>query len=294
MSTAESAPKHFFKREDAIYIPSIVLSAFVYALNMNSFVASGNLFPGGYAGFSRLISAALERFASLNISFGVIYFALNILTTLLIWRRIGHKFVIYSVLWFTLTSVFTSAIQVPPITRDELLICVFGGLINGAAVGLALRSNASSGGTDFISIYMSMRYNKPMWNYIMAANAIVLILAGMLFGWERALYSIIFQFVSTQVVNTMHQRYKVTCIHCVTDKPDEVCQAVFHACRHGITKVPCEGGYTGKPHWMLFITINTYQLREVLEIIRGTDEHAFLSVNSVERVIGNYYQKPLE
>jgi len=272
----------------------VILSAFVYSTGFVVFVHSGNLFPGGFAGLSRLLSQVSIQYLHIPVSFSVLYFGLNALTTLFVWKKIGHKFIIYSILWYTLTSLFTGILPSHMITNDELLLAVFGGLINGFAIGIALQNNASSGGTDFIAIYFSMKYNMPTWNYLLAANASVLFVAGLLFGWERALYSIIFQFVSTQVVNTMHQRYKVTRIDVVTNMPNEICDAVFHTCRHGITKLPCEGGYTDKPHWLLLITINTYQLKDVLETIHQVDPHAFITLNSVERIIGNYYQKPLE
>jgi uncharacterized membrane-anchored protein YitT (DUF2179 family) len=272
----------------------VILSALVYSTGFVVFVHSGNLFPGGFAGLSRLLSQVFIQYLHIPVSFSVFYFGLNALTTLFVWKKIGHKFIIYSILWYTLTSLFTGILPSHMITNDELLLAVFGGLINGFAIGIALQNNASSGGTDFIAIYFSMKYNMPTWNYLLAANASVLFIAGLLFGWERALYSIIFQFVSTQVVNTMHQRYKVTRIDVVTNMPNEICQAVFHTCRHGITKLPCEGGYTDKPHWLLLITINTYQLKDVLETIHHVDPHAFITLNSVERIIGNYYQKPLE
>ena len=277
-----------------IYVPMVVFASAIYALGFNMFVRSANLFPGGYAGLARLISEITIHFTSFPVRFSILYFLLNVVTTLFIWRRIGHKFILLSILFYTLTAFFTAVFPVFSITADPLLACVFGGLINGFAMGIALQNNASSGGTDFIAVYLSMKFNSPTWNYLLAANVVVLFLAGLLFGWNQALYSIIFQFVSTQVVNTMHQRYKSTRIHVVTDLPDQVCAAVFHTCRHGITKIPCEGGFTDKSHWLLLITINTYQLKEVLQIISKTDPHAFMTISEVERIYGNYYQKPLE
>lgn len=282
------------EKHDLISICMVVVSASVYAFGFVTFVHSGNLFPGGYAGVSRLLSQVFTQFLNIPVSFSVFYFILNAITTIVVWKKIGHKFIIYSVLWYTLTSIFTSVFPEVSITNDELLLAVFGGLLNGLAVGLALRNNASSGGTDFIAIYLSMKYNMPTWNYVLGANAVVLVIAGLLFGWNRALYSIIFQFVSTQVVNTMHQRYKLTRVDVVTNMPDEICQAVFKTCRHGITKLQCEGGYTDKSHWLLLMTINTYQLKEVVDTVHQADPHAFVTLSSVERIIGNYYQKPLE
>lgn len=283
-----------FKREDILMIMMIIFSSFVYSCGMNIFVHSGNLFPGGYAGIARLLSLVSSEFTPFTISFSVFYFGMNIITTLLVWKVIGHKFIIYSVLWFTLTSVFTSVLPYYEMTSDPLLISVFGGLVNGAAIGIALRNNASSGGSDFIAIDLSVHLNRPTWNYIFAGNAVVLFIAGWKFGWNQALYSIIFQYVSKEVVNTVHQRYKTTRVQCVTDYPDEISNAVFHTCRHGITRIPCEGEYSHKGHSLLLITINTYQLRDVIESIHAVDPHAFLTVNNVDRVVGNYYQKPLE
>ena len=84
------------------------------------------------------------------------------------------------------------------ITYDTLLIAIFGGIINGAAISLSLIAGASAGGTDFISIYFSEKRGIDAWNYIFMANVVILMTAGVLFGFDRALYSIIFQFCTTQ------------------------------------------------------------------------------------------------
>ncbi len=286
--------KFELKKQDVISVLMVLVSAFIYACGINTFVKPGNLFPGGFSGLSRLLSQALGDFAGVHISFSVFYLSLNVIVTLLVRKRLGHHFIVLSILHYTLASVFTSLIPVRAITVDPLLISVFGGLVNGFAVGLALRYNASSGGTDFISVYFSMVYNIPMWNYVLGFNALVLVIAGVLYGWNQAMYSIIFQFISTQVVSTLHERFKTTEINVVTNMPDTVCDAVFHRVRHGITKVPCEGGFTGQPHWMLIIAVNKYQTREVVNTIREADPHAFVTIHSVERIVGNYYQKPLE
>ena len=280
--------------EDIPNILKIVFSSLIYSCGFNMFVKSGNLFPGGYSGISRLTSMMAEDFLHIGISFSVIYFTMNIITTLIIWRKIGHKFVIFSILWFTLTSIFTSVIPMPQLTEDPLLISVFGGIISGASIGLALQSNASSGGTDFIAIDLSVRLNRPTWNYIFVLNAVVLVIAGGIYGWNQALYSIIFQYVSKELVSSIHQRYKVTRLQVVTDHPDQICSAVFSICRHGITEIACRGAYSKLDHTLLMMTINNYQLKDVLKAVRQADPKAFITENSVEKVVGNYYQKPLE
>lgn len=283
-----------FTRKDWKYIIGVTVSAIIYSFGMNTFVKSGNLFPAGYAGMSRLLSQLLDQYLHISISFSVIYFTLNVVTTLIVWKNIGHKFVLYSVLWYTETSFLTQILPMPPITNDPLLISVFGGVINGIAVGIALRCNASSGGTDFIAIDLSTRYNMPTWNYIFGLNAVVLVIAGLVLGWNQALYSMIFQYVSKEIVNTLHQRYKLKRLHIVTDYPEEVSQAIFAICRHGITKLKCTGEYSHHEHSLLLVTINAYQKEDVLHAVAAVDPKAFISVNNVEKIIGHFYQVPLE
>ena len=283
-----------FTKKDIPVILSVIFAALLYSLGMNLFVKSGNLFPGGYSGLSRLISQIANVYFNIPISFSMIYFVLNAITAVVVWRLVGHKFVIYSFLFFALSALFTAYIPERQITNDMLLISVFGGLISGLSVGIVLRNNASSGGTDFIAIVLSSKLNRPTWGIIMIGNAVILAIAGLLFGWDKALYSMIYQYVSTQVVSTLHQRYKFTRLDIVTNMPEEVCEAIFHVCRHGVTKIPCEGGYTHTPHWLLLATINTYQLALVVDTVHKADPHAFVTINSVDRIVGNYYQKPLE
>lgn len=293
MTTSQS-PKLRFTKHDIVIVVNILLSSFLYSFGMNYFAKSGNLFPGGYGGLSRLLSEVFLKFFHVNISFSIIYFTMNIITVILLWRHIGHKFMIYSCLFVTSSSILTAILPVRTVTEDILLISVFGGVISGLATGIVLRNNASSGGTDFIAIWMSSKYNKPTWNYIMAGNAVILVLAGILFGWDKALYSIIYQYVSTQIVNLLHQRYKFSRLDIVTTQPDEVCSAIFKVCRHGITKVPCEGAFSHSARWLLLTTVNTYELQDVIRSIKQTDPTAFITVSQIGRIIGNYHQTPLE
>ena len=91
-------------------------------------------------------------------------------------------------------------------------------MINGVAICVALHGKASSGGTDFIAVYLSNKFNASSWGTVLALNAIMLSVAGVLFGWEAALYSIIFQFVSTNVINYLHKDYSKATLNIITTK----------------------------------------------------------------------------
>lgn len=272
----------------------IVVSAFVYALAMKAFVEAGNLYPGGFSGLSRLLSQVLFQFTGISISFSIIYFVLNALPTFLVFNYVGRRFTIFSIIQFVLVSFFVEVLPSFPLTEDMLLIAVFGGILGGAGISIALRQNASSGGTDFLAIYFGNKFNISTWNYVMACNMCILLIAGYLYGWNTALYSIVYQFCSTQVVNTFHNRYKLVTLMIVTEDADMVSEAIFKTVRHGITVLEGKGAYSKLDKKLLYMTINAYQVQEVIKAIRQVDPKVFINISKTERIVGNYYQKPLD
>ena len=272
----------------------IICSAFVYSIAITNFSKVGGIYPGGFAGISRIIVDIFEKYFNVTIPFGLLYFILNIGPTYLVFRFIGKRFTLYSILQYTLVSFFTGIIPQFLYLTDPLLISVFGGLIHGLGIGIALRNNASSGGTDFIAIYVSNKYKRPIWNYVMILNALILIIAGMLFSWDRALYSIIYQFVATQVVNQLHERYRMETLTIITTKPEDVSQNILKHTRHGITKIESQGCFKHQDNHVLYMVINSFQHHQVIHSILEADPKAFINVQDTKQVIGNYYQLPLD
>lgn len=272
----------------------VLLSALIYSVAFNFFVVNANLFPGGFSGLSRIITEFLRISLNIKLKFGLLYFFLNLIPAILVYRYVGHRFTYLSIMQFSLVSLFTIIIPKNCVTNDLLLNSVFGGILCGIAISLALKNNASSGGSDFIAIYASAKYNKPTWNYIMIANSIILISAGLLVGWDKALYSIVFQFCNIQVVKNFHDRYTFRTLHIITEKSNEVSEAIFKTVRHGITKVNVIGAYTKREKSYLFLTVNAFQVNQVVNVIIKVDPKAFININITERIVGNYYQTPLE
>ena len=283
-----------YKKNDAKKIVMIILSALIYAINFQVFVENGDLYPGGFTGISRIVASITSTYTSFPVPFYVTYLLLNVLATLLVFKYIGKKFTIYSVLQFTLSAFFITILPPIPLTNDILLIAIFGGICNGFAISIALANNGSSGGFDFIAIYTSNKFNVSTWNYIMYVNGVILIIAGLLFGWNVALYSIIFQYCSTEVIKSLHKRYKLNALIIITSKEKEVCQAIFKTCRHGITKMNGVGEYSNTENAVLYMTCNNYQLNSILSTIKNVDQRVFITISTVDKLIGNFYQVPLE
>ena len=196
----------------------VTLGSALFSFNVNTFVHTAGLFPGGFAGIALLLQAVCERFFGFHLPYAPVSLLLNAFPVYISFRFIGRKFTLLSCLSILLTSILTDVLPGVQITSEPVLVSIFGGMINGTAIGLCLLAGATSGGTDFISIYLSEQHGKDSFNLILGLNAVVLSLAGLFFGWERALYSIVFQFVTTQVIHLVYRRYQQVTLLIVTDR----------------------------------------------------------------------------
>lgn len=270
----------------------IVTASIIMSANMKSFVGAGGLFPGGFNGLTLLIQRSADKFFGIALSFSLINFLLNAIPAVISYKYIGKRFTLYSCVMIILTSIFTDMLPSFPITDDTLLICVFGGIINGFAISLCLWGKATSGGTDFIAVALSTKLNTNTWNYILYGNAVMLLAAGYLFGWDKALYSIIFQFASTQVVKMLDARYKRTTLLIISEKTDQIYKDIIEETHHGATIFHGEGLYNGKDRTMLYTVIAGDQEKQVLKKVKQVDPHAFVNVLHTEQVAGNFYSRP--
>lgn len=268
-----------------------VLASVVFAVNIKTFVRAGGLYPGGFSGLTLLIQTSFHQFLGISLPYTVINVLLNIIPVTIGFRFIGKKFTLSSCLVIVLSSILTDLIPAQPITYDTLLISIFGGLINGLAVSLCLIGNTSSGGTDFIAIAVSERKNIDTWNYILMGNAVMLVIAGILFGWDVALYSIIFQFTSTQVVQMLHQRYKKHTLFIITKIPDIVYQEISEITHHSATRIQGTGCYAHEERTILYSVVSTEEAKLVVRKVKETDPSAFINVIKTDYINGRFYHK---
>ena len=271
-----------------------IASAVVYSFAIVNFSIPASLYPAGFSGISRIISDLAGDFLNIEISYSKLYLVMNAIVLVFVFKKLGKKFLLYSTIQFVLVSFFTSFFQRLIFVDEKLLLAVFGGILNGTGVGIALSFNFSSAGFDFISIYIASRFKKDVWNYVFCVNLIILLTAGLIYGWDRALYSIIYQFASTQIIKLFHQRYTHKTLSIITKYPDEVASAILKNVRHGITEIKATGFYSKDDTTILYTIINSFQYKEVVKIVMEADPHAFINIQDTLAIYGNYYQKPLD
>lgn len=272
-----------------ITLLSVVASALLQAYAMKAFVQPSNLLSSGFTGLAILI----DRITSL---FGVSFptfagmIALNIPVAIISWNSISKRFVVFSMIQVLLASFFLRALSFQPILHDTILTVVFGGFLYGLAIAIALVGGASTAGTDFISLMVSNKIGKGIWGFIFAGNCVVLVIFGSMFGWTAAAYSIIFQFISTKTIELFYHRYDRVTLQIITTKPDEVVESYCKKYHHGSSCFEGIGGYSRETYWLINTVVSSYEVNDIVALVRIVDGGAVVNAFRTENFFGNFYR----
>lgn len=264
----------------------VLLGAVLTASGLNLFLIPANVYSSGFTGIAQLLSSVLTQYTPLSISTGILLFLLNVPVTILGWMKVGKSFTIYSFVSVVATTLFLEIIPVYTLSEDILLNAVFGGVISAVGVGFTLKWGASTGGVDIIAMVLSRMKDKPVGTYIFALNAVIIIMAGLLYGWEKALYTLVTLYVTTRIIDTIHTRHEKVTAMIITNKGDELTKAIHERLVRGITSIPAKGSYSKEQKEMLIIVITRYELFDLERIIRTVDPKAFTNIVETAGIFG--------
>lgn len=269
---------------------AVVLAAVIMSLNIKIMVRNGGLYPGGATGLTVLTQTIFEQFFHIEVSYTLINIIWNAIPAYIGFKYIGKNFTIFSLVMILLNSVLVDLIPKYELTSDILLIAIFGGMLNGLAISLCLRVDATTGGTDFLSIFLSDRYGIDGFNLTLGLNACILITAGILFGWDKALYSIIFQYVSTQTIHLLYRSYQQVTLFIISDKTEEIADMIYAMTNHGATIINGEGTFSNDEKKIIYSVVNASSEKAVIANIKTIDPKAFINCLRTKEIRGNFHQ----
>ncbi len=284
----------FSLKEDGKHFIGITIAAFILAINLNTFVNTGGLYPGGVTGITVLIRRIAKTYWGMNLPYTPVNLLLNAFPIYIGFRFVGKKLTISTFYLIALSGFLTDILPSIPITYDTLLIAIFGGMINGLAMGLCMLNNANTGGTDFIGMFLSEKLGRDAFNLILGINAVILSAAGILFGWDKALYSILFQYFSTQILHLVYRRYQQTTLFIVTNLPQEICTAISDVSRHGATVMRGHGAYSDEERAVVYSVVSATDYKKVLDSVKTVDPNAFVNSIRTDQLSGRFYRRPTE
>jgi len=260
----------------------ISLGSVLCGVAINGILLPQQFYSAGFTGVALIIHYMVP-----SLPVAVLYFILNVPVFCLGWIYVGRRFFFYSIAGmfvFTGTLVWVH-ISLP--VHDKMLSALLAGIIVGAGSGIILRSLGSAGGLDILSVILLKRFSIRLGTTILASNSILLGAGAILFSLDNTLYTLIYIFVCSYVVNLvvtgLSQRKAV---YIISPRWEEISHEIMDKIQRGVTIIKGKGGYTGRDEQILYTVISFRELPQLKHLIRGVDPHAFVVVTDTLEVMG--------
>ncbi len=277
--------KTFWK--SLVNILFIQIGAVLASIGLEEFLVPNKILDGGVVGISIMVSYLTKLPLGLFISI------LNIPFILLSYKRIGKKFVyytIYAVISLSLWVTFFHPIK--EITNDLFLATVFGGIMLGIGVGLIIRNGGCLDGTEIIALIINKKISFSVGEIVMFFNIFIFGIAGFIFGIERALYSIIVYLVAYKLIDLMVEGIDESkSLFIVTDHTEIITEKIVSEMNSGVTILKGTGGYSKQEKDIVYLIVGRLEVNKVKDLVRSIDKNAFITVHNVHEVIGKNIKK---
>lgn len=280
-----SNSKEYIKR-----IAAILVGSFLVAISINAFIIPHKFLSGGVAG----VAIIVEYIA--NIPSGYLILAMNVPIFILGMKEVDRDFTIYSLIGMISMSVFlilTKSIGNIFMVDDKLLSSIYAGVIGGIGIGMIFRNRASMGGTDIIAVVLKKKFGMNISTLSFAMNAIVVLIGVFINTIEIALYTLISMYITSLVMERVIDgldRKKLLFI--VTEKEEEVSNAIMEKVNRGVTYFYGEGAYTGDRKKILYCIVTINQTMRIKKIVEDIDPSAFISILDASEVHGKGFKGP--
>ncbi len=287
---AEEKRRLHHQRRMRVYFKKYLMlfaGAIIAAVGLEIFLIPNHIIDGGVVGISIMLQAVT------GLPLGFFLVVLNVPFVYLGYKQIGKSFAIATLFAICCLSAWSAYFEpVPEITKDYFLAAIFGGIIDGLGVGLIIRAGGSLDGTEIVAIILDKKSAFSVGEVVMFINLFILSSAGFLFGWDKAMYSLVAYFVISKMIDVvikgLDESYAVMI---VTDEQEEITSALMDRLGRGVTLLHGEGGYTGDEKKVLYSVVTRLEVDKLKEIVLEKDENAFVTINAVHDIIGGRFKK---
>jgi uncharacterized membrane-anchored protein YitT (DUF2179 family) len=214
------------------------------------------------------------------------------------WRYLGgRRFLtrtIFAVLGYSIMmDLLTVLLPQNGLTSDSILNALYGGVIGGIGVGLVLRGQGTTGGTDILVRLLNIWRGIPYSHTYIATDVLVVFAAGLSFGWELALYAVVALYVGGLAAEFAAEGVRTTrTVLIITQNPQMVAQKVMADLQRGVTMWSGLGMYSGQERQILFCTVSRAEVNPIKSIIHQADPQAFVVIGEAYEALGEGF-KPL-
>nr|WP_050979726.1 YitT family protein [Fictibacillus macauensis] len=265
----------------------ITLGAALFSVGLEIFLVPNNIIDGGIVGISIILSSVTP------LSLGVLLILLNLPFLFLGYKQIGKTFAfstLYAVIIMSIGTFFLN--PVPVLTDDPLLASVFGGVILGVGVGMVIRYGGSMDGTEILAVLFNTKTPFSVGEVVMFFNLFILGSAGFVFGWDRAMYSLIAYYIAFKVIDiTIDGFDQSKSVWIISDEHTRIGEALLARLGRGVTYLNGEGAYSRDEKKVIFTVITRLEEAKLKNIVEDIDPTAFLAVGNIHDVKGGRFKK---
>ena len=256
----------------------MTLGSILASVGLEIFLIPNNIIDGGITG----ISIMANHFT--NLPLGLFILVLNLPFLVVGYKQIGKTFTLSTLFSVICLSIGVSVLHpVPGITQDTLLATIFGGIILGAGIGLIIRNGGSLDGTEIIAIILDKRIGFSIGEIVMFFNLFILGGSGLVFGWDRAMYSLIAYFIAFKTIDiTVEGLNDSKSVNIISEKYKEISEALTDRLGRGVTILYGEGAYKGNETKVIYVVVSRLEIAKLKGVVHGFDENALISIGSVE------------
>jgi len=285
-------PSHpIFSWEAAQDYLLICLGSLLQALALCLFLAPSQLVVGGISGLAQIIN----HYTGFPIGFMTLLG--NIPLFIIGWNRLGgSRFAVRTAFAVLSFSVFTDLLIffLPKngLTSDLILNALYGGVISGIGYGIVYRGKGTSGGTDILARILNHWRGISLSQSYLMTDAIVILIAGFTFSWQKALYALVMLYVSGLAAEGATEGSNIVrTIMVVTDQPEKISELILNKMERGVTTMPVRGAYTGASRTLLYCVVSRSEVPQIKSLIHEIDRDAFIVVGHAHEAIGEGFKK---
>lgn len=270
----------------------LIIAGIINATGVILLLVPGHVIDGGFSGTSVLLAEVTSIHVSLFLTF------LNLPLFFIGYRKLGLQFIIYSSIavlsYAGMSYVYQTLLQIDTVVfeligKDILLASIFGGIVSGIGSGLTIRFGGAIDGVEAMAVMVAKKLGLTVGTFVMMYNMVIYILSSFFFNnLSIGMYSIISYGIGLKVVDFIVDGFdKGKGFTIVTDKGEQVAQAISNEMGRGITVIDGKGYYSDKSKTMLICVVNRFEVVKLKEVINRVDENAFVSINDISEVVGN-------
>ena len=264
----------------------ITLGATLAALALEIFLVPNNIIDGGIIGISIMISDITK------VKLSILTFVLNIPFLILGYKQLGKSFLIKAAYAMLVFSILLEQFKpVPELTNDILLATVFGGLLLGIGVGFVIKFGACLDGTEVVAILINKKTSFSVGQVVMFLNFFIYSTSGLLFGWDRALYSILTYFITFKIIDMVSEGFEqAKAAMIITNHGEEIANSIYKHLGRTVTMLEGEGLISGKKV-VLYAVVTRIEIPELKRIVAADDYSAFVTITDVNEIVGKHIKK---